>query len=126
MRVKHRTSRKKLQGVCRRIKEWIRDNRHLKGKQFIQELNRRLQGITSITDSGAIANLSTVSTSGPSSVHSNGSIEGAAGEAKFLLEPQIELAQNYGLSQKELSEALRLIKEHEHDIRSAWHKHFGS
>ncbi|MGH8601669.1 MAG: group II intron reverse transcriptase/maturase [Gammaproteobacteria bacterium] len=44
MRVKHRTSRKKLQGACRRIKEWIRGNRHLKGKQFIKELNRRLQG----------------------------------------------------------------------------------
>ena len=44
MRVKHRTSRKKLQGSCRRIKEWIRDNRHLKGKQFIKELDRRLRG----------------------------------------------------------------------------------
>lgn len=44
MRVKHRTSRKKLQGACRWIKDWIRDNRHLKGKQFIKELNRRLQG----------------------------------------------------------------------------------
>jgi len=44
MRVIRRTSRKRLQGACRRIKEWIRDNRHLKGKQFIQELNRRLQG----------------------------------------------------------------------------------
>jgi hypothetical protein len=53
-------------------------------------------------------------------------VHGQNGEAKFWLEPQIELAQNYGLSQKELSEALRLIKEHKHDIRSAWHKHFGS
>jgi Domain of unknown function (DUF4160) len=53
-------------------------------------------------------------------------VYGQNGEAKFWLEPQIELAQNYGLSQKELSEALRLIKEHEHDIRSAWHKYFGS
>ncbi len=53
-------------------------------------------------------------------------VYGQNGEAKFWLEPQIELAQNYGLSQKELSEALRLIKEHERDIRSAWHKHFGS
>ncbi len=44
MRVKHRTSRKRLQGACRRIKEWIRENRHLKGKRFIEELNRRLQG----------------------------------------------------------------------------------
>lgn len=53
-------------------------------------------------------------------------VYGQNGEAKFWLEPQIELAQNYGLSQKELSEALRLIKEHEHDIRSAWQKYFGS
>jgi hypothetical protein len=44
VRVKSRTARKKLQGACRRIKEWIRANRHLKGKQCIQELNRRLQG----------------------------------------------------------------------------------
>lgn len=43
-RVKRRTSRKRLQGACRRIKDWIKANRHLKGKQFIQELNRRLRG----------------------------------------------------------------------------------
>jgi hypothetical protein len=53
-------------------------------------------------------------------------VHGQNGEVKFWLEPQIELAQNYGLSQKELSKALRLIKEHEHDIRSAWTRHFGS
>jgi hypothetical protein len=35
-------------------------------------------------------------------------VYGQNGEAKFWLEPQIELAQNYGLSQKELSEVLRL------------------
>ena len=43
-RVKRRTARKKLQGACRRIKQWIKENRHLKGRQFIKELNRRLQG----------------------------------------------------------------------------------
>ena len=43
-RVKHRTSRKKLQDACRRIKEWIKANRHLKGQQCIQERNWRLQG----------------------------------------------------------------------------------
>jgi Domain of unknown function (DUF4160) len=53
-------------------------------------------------------------------------VHGQNGEAKFWLEPQIDLAQNYGLSQKELNEALCLIKEHENDIRSAWNKHFGS
>jgi len=43
-RVRQRTARKKLQGACRRIKEWIKDNRHLKGRFFIEALNRRLRG----------------------------------------------------------------------------------
>jgi hypothetical protein len=51
-------------------------------------------------------------------------VQGQSGEAKFWLEPTIELAQFAGLSQREINEALRLVQEHEHDIRSAWHKHF--
>lgn len=47
-----------------------------------------------------------------------------SGEAKFWLEPTIELAQYVGLSQRENSEALRLVQEHVNDIRSAWRKHF--
>lgn len=43
-RVMRRTAPKKLQGACRRIKEWIRENRHLKGRAFIAGLNRRLKG----------------------------------------------------------------------------------
>lgn len=43
-RVMQRTARKKLQAACRRIKEWIKQNRHLKGKYFIDALNRRLRG----------------------------------------------------------------------------------
>ncbi len=43
-RVEQRTARKKLQGACRRIKEWIKTNRHLKGRAFIVALNRRLRG----------------------------------------------------------------------------------
>jgi hypothetical protein len=39
-----RTARKKLQGGCRRIKDWIKQNRHLKGIKFITALNRRLRG----------------------------------------------------------------------------------
>lgn len=39
-----RTARKKLQGACRRIKQWIRLNRHLDGREFIAGLNRRLVG----------------------------------------------------------------------------------
>jgi RNA-directed DNA polymerase len=44
VRVMQRTAPKKLQGACRRIKDWIKVNRHLKGIQFITALNRRLRG----------------------------------------------------------------------------------
>lgn len=51
-------------------------------------------------------------------------VQGQNGEAKFWLEPAIELAQSTGLSRREISEALRLVQEHEHVIRSAWNQHF--
>jgi hypothetical protein len=48
------------------------------------------------------------------------------GEAKFWLEPEIELAMNQGLSQKQLGEALSMVKQHHKEIVHAWHTHFGS
>lgn len=51
-------------------------------------------------------------------------VQGQNGEAKFWLEPMIELSRYTGLSEREISDALRLVQEHENDIRSAWHKHF--
>lgn len=39
-----RTARRKLQGACRRIKEWVRSNRHLRDRDFVIGLNRRLVG----------------------------------------------------------------------------------
>lgn len=48
------------------------------------------------------------------------------GEAKYWIEPAIELAQNFGLSAKQLREAEALVKSHEHRIRTAWQQHFGS
>ena len=44
VRVMQRTAHKKLQGACRRIKDWVKGNRHLKGIKFITALNRRLYG----------------------------------------------------------------------------------
>jgi hypothetical protein len=52
-------------------------------------------------------------------------VQSSAGEAKFWLEPDIVLAQNYGLSTRHVNTALRLIKEHEDEIREAWQTHFG-
>jgi hypothetical protein len=45
LRVMKRTARKKLQQAKRRIKIWIKANRHLPGRQFIKELNRKLVGL---------------------------------------------------------------------------------
>jgi hypothetical protein len=47
------------------------------------------------------------------------------GEAKMWLEPEIAIAQNYGLSPARLAAALRLVQEHENEIRAAWQTHFG-
>ena len=52
-------------------------------------------------------------------------VHAGSGEAKFWMEPEISLAQNYGLSGKELKIVHRLIKEHADEIRRAWHAHFG-
>lgn len=51
-------------------------------------------------------------------------VQSQSGEAKFWLEPTIELAQHVGFSRRELNEALRLVQEHENEIRNAWFKHF--
>jgi hypothetical protein len=48
------------------------------------------------------------------------------GEAKFWMEPQIELAQSYGLTDREIRQARNLIEGHDDEIRRAWQKHFGS
>ena len=51
-------------------------------------------------------------------------VQGERGEAKFWLDPRLELAQNYGFSAREIRAVQNLIKEHENEIRNAWQKHF--
>lgn len=51
-------------------------------------------------------------------------VQGERGEAKFWLEPAIELAVNWGLSDRMMKSAMRLIHEHEAEIRAAWKKPF--
>ena len=48
------------------------------------------------------------------------------GEAKFWLEPSIELALNKGLNSKQVSEALLLVQQHREVILNAWKQHFES
>ena len=47
------------------------------------------------------------------------------GEAKFWINPQIELAHNWGLNEKYIREARELIEEHGDEIRHAWEALFG-
>lgn len=51
--------------------------------------------------------------------------QGTRGEAKFWLDPEIELADDYGLGPQLVRRALGLITEREDEIREAWRKHFG-
>ncbi len=53
-------------------------------------------------------------------------VDSAEGEAKFWIEPRIELARNHRLSQQDLTRIRNLIEEHEDVIRAAWSEHFGS
>jgi hypothetical protein len=47
----------------------------------------------------------------------------AEGEAKIWIEPSIEVARSGGLSRSSLELAVRLTKERENEIRSAWSGH---
>lgn len=51
-------------------------------------------------------------------------VQSPDGEAKFWLEPDITLAQNYGLKFQALNEARKLVREHEQIIRASWYWHF--
>ena len=51
-------------------------------------------------------------------------VQGPDGEAKIWVDPVIAVAQNYGLRPRDLYEAIRLVREHEHQIRRAWKEHF--
>jgi hypothetical protein len=52
-------------------------------------------------------------------------VQCAEGEAKYWLEPAIELAHNYGLNERQLRSVKALIEAHTDDIRSSWARHFG-
>ena len=47
------------------------------------------------------------------------------GEAKFWLEPAIALAQNHGLSERQVKEAQALVEANVDECRNSWKAHFG-
>jgi hypothetical protein len=46
------------------------------------------------------------------------------GEAKFWITPNVALVENFGFSQKQITELTKIIEEHKNDIKNAWEKHF--
>jgi hypothetical protein len=46
------------------------------------------------------------------------------GEAKYWLEPEIELAKNYGLNRHDLGRVEQIIRSRREEIRGAWDRHF--
>ena len=46
------------------------------------------------------------------------------GEAKFWIEPKVELTRNYGFTKPQLREIQTIIEEHRDVIQTAWRKHF--
>jgi uncharacterized protein DUF4160 len=53
-------------------------------------------------------------------------VQHASGEAKFWLDPEVELAADYGLGRTRINTARKIIEEHLDEIRAAWARHFGS
>ena len=48
------------------------------------------------------------------------------GEAKFWLEPDISLAKNHGLSDRQLAKIEKIVEEHRNELISAWDSYFGN
>ena len=48
------------------------------------------------------------------------------GEAKFWLEPNLELAKNYRYSRNQLNVVEQLIEAHKDELTSAWQEYFGN
>ncbi|MFN0304005.1 MAG: DUF4160 domain-containing protein [Burkholderiales bacterium] len=48
------------------------------------------------------------------------------GEAKFWLTPQMTLARQVGLSERQIADAKSAVERHIEEITNAWNKHFGS
>jgi hypothetical protein len=53
-------------------------------------------------------------------------IQSPKGEVKFWLDPELEVAKNYRLNERDLQRIRELILEHEDEIRDAWNRHFGN
>ena len=54
----------------------------------------------------------------------HGHVQSAEAEAKFWMEPQVELEANYGFPEREIARIRELLERRQDEIRQAWRKHF--
>lgn len=52
-------------------------------------------------------------------------VQSGNGEAKFWLEPEIELARNFGMTFVQVAEMKQIIEERKNELHAAWKKFFG-
>lgn len=50
-------------------------------------------------------------------------VEAPEGELKAWLEPRIEVAQNHGIAERELTKILRIVETRYGEIEQRWHDH---
>jgi len=50
-------------------------------------------------------------------------VESPEGEVKVWLEPRIELAQNHGVAEREVTKILRILEQRHVEIEERWHRH---
>ena len=53
-------------------------------------------------------------------------VASSEGNAKFWLEPELELAENHGIPDRELSTIARILERRRDEVEAAWRKHFAS
>ena len=53
-------------------------------------------------------------------------VASSEGEAKFWLEPRLELAENHGLPEREVTAIAKILERRRDEVASAWRSHFSS
>lgn len=51
-------------------------------------------------------------------------VRSAHGEAKYWLEPQVQLAKNHGYSPTQLRQIQDIVEAHRDELAAAWRRHF--
>ena len=53
-------------------------------------------------------------------------VKGQDGDAKFWLEPEVELAMSHDMADHNLNDIKKIIEEHKDELKNAWREHLGS